>query len=119
LIASVLSISLLFRFLFEDVLNLLRTHAEETMADETILGQAEPVIEQQEIDSSIAGFIPASWIPSRAAGVMAKCRMQDFMGQDSRHCGRVERLIEIRVVVQRHHVGGTVEDSRCIFCPIR
>lgn len=85
------------------------------MADENILGKAEPVVEQQGIDSVIAGFIPASWIPSRAADVMVKYRMQELKGQDSKQCGRVERLIEIQIVVQRHHVGGTVEDTRCSF----
>jgi hypothetical protein len=97
---------LCFRFRFKDVVDLLRAHSTEAVVDEHAIGQRESGVNKQGIDGEVTGYIPPFRIAAGAAHMMVQGRVHDLVSQGSGQSRRVQGFNKIRVVEERHSIGG-------------
>ena len=69
-------------------------------------GRRESGVNEQRIDGEVAGYIPPFRIAAGAAHMMVKGRVHDLVSQGSGQSRRIQGLNKIRVVEERHSIGG-------------
>ena len=74
------------------------------MIDKNAVRQTEASVEQQRIDGVIARLIPPLWIAPGTPYMMLERGVHDLVGQHPGQRCRVQRIDELRVVVERHAI---------------